>query len=189
MGKPRTTGRQARRSLVEMKMGKEPTAKTGLVPPPDDGSIDRALGEVDAKLAAWSSAMQSAHERLRAPRPVGLVDPPADALPIEPPPDVAPAVEPEPVAEPEPALSTPVIRAAVDSSAAESDVAPPPAEPDEDATLLASLNEETAAAIRVMRRLAPEGTSVRELLEQHRKTKSVPLPVPIKKKSWFSRGR
>lgn len=60
---------------------------------------------------------------------------------------------------------------------------------DEDETLLASLDEETAKAIRVMRRLSPVHKTVRELLEQYETSKAAPaMKTGRKKSSWFSRG-
>lgn len=69
---------------------------------------------------------------------------------------------------------------------------PPPAPappPNEDERLLASLDPETAKAIKVMRRLAPGKKSVKELLAEYEATKvKTDTPKP-EKKSWFSRGR
>ena len=56
---------------------------------------------------------------------------------------------------------------------------------DEDAALLAMLDPETAQAIRVMRRLAPEKISVRELLKEYEANKAVEPVEQPKKKSWF----
>ncbi|HOW71875.1 MAG TPA: hypothetical protein PKY77_14845 [Phycisphaerae bacterium] len=67
---------------------------------------------------------------------------------------------------------------------------PPPAPPpSEDEQLLASLDPETAKAIKVMRRLAPSKKSVKELLAEYQANKaSAKAPAP-ERKSWFSRGR
>jgi len=56
----------------------------------------------------------------------------------------------------------------------------------EDENLLASLDPETAKAIRVMRRLNPGKRSVKELLEEYEATKGASAAEP-KKKSWWMR--
>ena len=59
----------------------------------------------------------------------------------------------------------------------------------ENEALLASLDPETAKAIRVMRRLSPECKSVREWLKEYEANRPAQQPVvQPKKKSWFSRG-
>lgn len=58
----------------------------------------------------------------------------------------------------------------------------------EDETLLASLDPETAKAIRVMRRVSGHRKSVRELLEQYQASQAHGKAEPAKK-SWFRRGR
>ena len=66
----------------------------------------------------------------------------------------------------------------------------PQAEPQEanaDEQLLASLDPETAKAIKVMRRVSGDRKSVRELLEQYQATQAGKGDAP--KKSWFRRGR
>jgi hypothetical protein len=59
---------------------------------------------------------------------------------------------------------------------------------EEDEALLASLDPETAKAIRVMRRLSIEKKSVRELLEEYKATNAGHTPADNRKKSWWSRG-
>ena len=70
--------------------------------------------------------------------------------------------------------------------------AEPPKRPSpvaEDEALLASLDPETAKAVRVMRRLSPECKSVREWLKEYEANRPAQQPVvQPKKKSWFSRG-
>lgn len=61
------------------------------------------------------------------------------------------------------------------------------ADASEDEALLASLDPETAKAIRVMRRMSGGRKSVRELLEQYHTGQSTPRNEPTKK-SWFRRG-
>lgn len=64
----------------------------------------------------------------------------------------------------------------------------PAAKANEDEALLASLDEQTAAAIRVMRRLNPSGLSVRELLAQYQATHQK-TETKRSRGSWFSRGK
>ena len=60
----------------------------------------------------------------------------------------------------------------------------------EDEALLASLDAETAKAIRVMRRLSPVRKSALELLKEYEATRPPAQHAgQTKKKSWFSRGR
>jgi hypothetical protein len=60
---------------------------------------------------------------------------------------------------------------------------------EEDEALLASLDPETAKAIRVMRRLSIEKKSVRELLAEYTHTRSDQDPAEGRRRSWWSRGR
>ena len=78
-------------------------------------------------------------------------------------------------AAPEPALTAP-------SPAA------PQASREEDEALLASLDPETAQAIKVMRRLSFEHKSVRQLLEEYEQSRQSQDSTEGKKKSWWSRG-
>lgn len=58
-----------------------------------------------------------------------------------------------------------------------------------DEALLASLDPETAKAIKVMRRLSPDHKSVKELLAEYEANRPAQPPAAQpKKKSWFSRG-
>jgi fused signal recognition particle receptor len=58
----------------------------------------------------------------------------------------------------------------------------------EDEEVLASLDPETAQAIRIMRRMSAEKKSVRELLEQYQASQAAGKSEP-QKKSWFRRGK
>lgn len=65
----------------------------------------------------------------------------------------------------------------------------PSPEDQHDEAVLASLDEETAKAIRVMRRLSPDRKRVNELLEEYRATQAAREAAPQqKKKSWWTRG-
>lgn len=78
---------------------------------------------------------------------------------------------------------------ALEKSAADADAAAHNRAHDEDEALLASLDPETAKAIRIMRRLSVEKKSVRELLEEYEASRSAETPAAEKhKKSWWSRG-
>jgi hypothetical protein len=70
---------------------------------------------------------------------------------------------------------------------------PPPAEeqPEEEdeEALLASVDEETARAVRIMRRLAQDGRSVRELIEECKVMPPSPSLSRPEKRSWWSRGK
>lgn len=80
----------------------------------------------------------------------------------------------------------------VEQPAHDGQESPPQAEDsdneDEDEALLASLDEETARSIRVMRRLNPDGKSVRELLEEYQSTQGGGGDRN-EKKSWWKRLR
>ena len=73
--------------------------------------------------------------------------------------------------------------------ASESSPGTPPTPIHEDETLLASLDAETAKAIRVMRRLSMGTRSVRELLAEYQATPTASKNARPAKKSWFSRNR
>ncbi|GMU21768.1 MAG: hypothetical protein AMXMBFR13_18570 [Phycisphaerae bacterium] len=206
--------------------------------PPDDGTIGRALADVETRLAAWAAAMTTAQSSLvslaqrepvppavnpahpeadrpeeqsaaaetetgnpaqpqRAPTSAeGFVPPLGDEQngePANPEPGTdlmvsapGPAVlDTTPVAqEPEPAVVAAIEDVTAEASA---NAAETPVE-DDDEALLASLDEETAKAIRVMRRLTFEKKKVRELLEEYRQTQAKPTPGEGRKKSWWTRG-
>jgi hypothetical protein len=134
--------------------------------PPANEDIRLALAEVDARLSAWVAAMTAAHAALaerscaqtvaaQPPVQQAPAPPKAETVPAERAP-VTPVVSPEPQPEPEPEPETRQAPApAADHSR------------EEDEALLASLDPETAKAIRVMRRLSFEKKSVRELLEEY----------------------
>lgn len=83
------------------------------------------------------------------------------------------------------------IRVYVDAATTSADSATEaeaPQQADEDEMLLASLDPETAKAIRVMRRMRGDNKSVRELLEQYQASRAN-AKADSSKKSWFRRGR
>lgn len=163
--------------------------------PPDDGSLDQAVADLDSKLAAWSGAIlraQTALKDLATARkddaPVASPEAPApvtpsariDSRPVTkraPVPDVS--TPPTPATVPAPAGPSP---ARVDAPAPAAPV-PNPA-PAEDEALLASLDPETVRKIQVLRRLSNNKKSVRELLEKVQSTPSPPAAPPVKKSFW-----
>jgi myosin heavy subunit len=73
-------------------------------------------------------------------------------------------------------------------SGAEPEPKAPVPETNEDEALLASLDPETAKAIRVMRRMGGGRKSVRELLQQYQNARATARNEATRK-SWFRRGR
>jgi len=215
--------------------------------PADDGAIQRAFAELDARMDAWLEGMNRAHEALvalaaraaafgrsgsgeacepasqvasdvagdQADRPpvatqvAEVLPPTADPAPAEetaPPPAVCtdsragrvPAEPPTAAAGVEPAaapqkseplarMETPVPAAPV-GPAAEPVGRRAPASGNDEA-LLASVDPEVAKAIRVRRRLNPNGKSVAELLAEYQANPPAPkAEEPRKKSSWWKRG-
>jgi hypothetical protein len=169
------------------------TADLPVLPsPPASEDIRRALADVDARLSAWVAAVAGAKpaepQRAEAqpaasPSPQKVEPAAVQPLPVvaEAPAPVAEviaaqvqAVEPPPApAEPEPTAPSPAARDATR---------------EEDEALMASLDPETAQAIKVMRRLSFEDKSVRQLLEEYEQTRQSQGASDNRKKSWWSRG-
>jgi hypothetical protein len=208
------------------------TANTVCVPvPQEDGAIERAFADFEAKLAALTNGLQEAQAAIRnmAARPVEsaptvpseqrpvvesdrvIVEPVealspapasanattadvAKAKPAGTPPAHAPskaervsaasAAKPQ-KDEPAHATSAPIAVPPVDPIPSAPADAPKPAV-DEDEALLATLDEETANAIRVMRRMSMGKKTVRELLEKYQKSHaSQQAASKPKKQSWW----
>jgi len=186
------------------------TADLPALPPPTaNEDIRRALADVDARLSAWAAAV--AGSNTAEPKPVAAkpasspVAQPAE-LAVEP---VTPPVAKAPVAK-EPAAKASVAKAPAAKAPAKTVEAPAPAAPpapvkpepqppasppvaqkssrEEDEALLASLDPETAQAIKVMRRLSFENKSVRQLLEEYEQSRQSQGSSENRKKSWWSRG-
>ncbi len=169
--------------------------------PHDDGSLSRAIAELEARLSAYSASLRTVHKRIRgADTPEEPTAVPAvltEAVAIEPAfvtPPIQPAAKPElspacPLPEVVPVTpaveETPPSRVEAEPASPELS-AQPPVENDE--TLLASLDAVTAERIRVLRRLCDRKKSVRELLSELEATQPLPPPARTKKKSWFSKG-
>jgi len=223
--------------------------------PADDGSIQRAFQELDARLAAWFSAMKDAQHAVSeqthlpapqetattaTPDPVApealssVPSPSASSTPVAEAkagiPDAALAVAPAPPATGKPKAAAPSPSPPPAQSVAEPPVAPvaadagagprsetteptPPAEKrrrkgivamappsaarevneqtvdDEERTLLESLDEETATAIKVMRRLNPSNKTLRQLLEEYEASKTTRSAEARDRKSWWKKGK
>jgi hypothetical protein len=199
--------------------------------PADDGALNRALADVDAKLTAWLAAVQAAlrsapdhasdatieqvasaadESRYAEPMP-DAAEPVAetDALPEVAPPEshmaeASPTTDAPPstaevappalsVAEVLPAPPWAEAPAPADSPPDETHEVTPPEQPKladaevGEEQLLASLDEQTQAAIRIRRRLSGHRKSVRELLKEIKQTdlpKETPKP---RSKRWWRR--
>ena len=173
--------------------------------PVDDGAIACAFEQLDAQMDAWLAAMQ----RLGAnPTTPSVTE--AGATTVAP---SMPCVEsmptPAPVpAKPEPSSARgPTVQASAAACAPDTIVEPatppvatpveriePAAQPEsagdaesDDGTLLASLDAETAKAIRFMRRLGSGRKSVRELLAEHQARSGKQVTIETANKSWWRR--
>ena len=183
-----------------MRRMSDTTADLPALPPSTaNEDIRRALADVDARLSALAAAVAGAKTVTpkgvdaepksspspppakpevvkakpavaKAPsKPAAPPVPKVDQAPVEP---VA-VPEPEPKPEPEPATVSPAANRVSQ---------------DEDEALLASLDPETAQAIKVMRRMSFENKSVRQLLEEYEATRQSQGSSEGRKKSWWSRG-
>ena len=190
------------------------TADLPALPPPTaNEDIRRALADVDARVSAWAAAVSGSNpEELE--RAVAKPASSPSSKPVEPvaePP--APVVAKTPakvVAAPAKVAVAPakVVATPAKVVKAPAQVAPPPApakpepkpEPaapplatqkssrEEDEALLATLDPETAQAIKVMRRMTFENKSVRQLLEEYEQARQTQGTSESRKKSWWSRG-
>ncbi len=169
--------------------------------PQDDGSLSRAIAELERRLSTYSASLRAAHQRLRGAVTTETA-PAVSAVKPETPvtreavvsPPIQPAAEPEPSPAPLPPKVVPTVPAVEETPSwpAEQVPASPesPAESSQqnDEALLASLDTVTAERIRVLRRLCDRKKSVRELLSELEATKPLPPPAQTKKRSWFSKG-
>lgn len=186
-----------------------------VVVPSDDGAIQQALAELDERLSTWSAAMREATDALRtaleaAPQPVAATVAPepepaapaataavADAaVEATEPAETAPENEPKQQAAEAPAASPPQppkqkagIRVLVPLEPEPEPAAEKPSTADDDdEAVLASVDEKTAQALRVMRRLSPVKKSFRQLLEEYqREQENRKEPEPQQTKSWWRR--
>ena len=182
-----------------------------LVVPAEVASLGARFAELDQVMQAWLAAMSTAQRVLgealgggqpaahEPPRqqPECRVEPPAE--PVEPPQPIQPepsaAVEVQAPAQVAPAPAKPAaVRVGIRSMIAEAAAARGP-EPktdkalaaESDEALLASLDPETAQAVRIMRRMNVAGKSVRELVEEYQASKAGQAPAAAKR-SWWKRG-
>jgi hypothetical protein len=156
-----------------------------------------AAQEPDAAAAPAAHAPAAEpSSRLEPPPPV-VVQPTVVEINAEPKSPAAPSGRVE-TAGAQPAVMTPSQETAsattpATSTESASAAAPEPVKvlsaAEQDEALLATLDPETAKAIKVMRRLSPEHKSVKEWLAEYKASGSAQPPVAqSKKKSWFSRG-
>ena len=126
-----------------------------------DGELQRRLSELDVKLGAWLSLVQAEH--------AALIKLARKVLPKAVPPDAGRLVP------------APDVRPCQD----------PPEAPSPDDALLQTLDDETARAIRVKRRLCRGTRSVQQLLDEYRasqarqQTQRTSAPVP--RRGWWRR--
>jgi hypothetical protein len=161
--------------------------------PQDDGSIARALEDADARFEAWSDAMFQAQDSLsewaarsadRAAEPQSPSAPPETATTED---QAYPLPEREPAGAGETRLDA---AAPAEVPEAPGEAEPPAGQADEDEeALMAALDAETAAAVRVMRRITSSGKSVRELIEEYQSAPVSAAGTHPPKRSWWSRGK
>jgi uncharacterized coiled-coil protein SlyX len=184
-------------------MGMPASDVPDIMVPQEDGAIQEALADLDRKLAVHAAAVRDVEARLRevvqntqAPAPQAVEDtaaeesPPTETNPPRVPPqrlkDLSTSEPAEKRKPAEPVADTPPAATPADTPTSVEPAAESAGLSEEEA-LLASLDEATSKAIRVMRRLNPN-RSVQELLKQVEKQKdaasSAPKPAA---KSWFRR--
>jgi len=160
----------------------------------EDGSIPAALRELDRKLSSWLEVMSRAQTALRdRAQPQAVPQPTGRAAQSETPARPATSRGMFVVSDPQ-ALPSGRADARRKTPGKVGRRAPPAAPPEvaalgaEEEALLATLDEETATAIRVKRRLG--GTkSVRELIEEATATESAPgSGRKSGKKGWWRRN-
>jgi hypothetical protein len=166
--------------------------------PEDDGRLNDALADFNSKLAAWSGAIHHAQSSLRdilryqlgSPteeldfsRVEGIAESPSEIEAEQP----APSSEEKVSVSQEPCVET--IKAVEVETPVLVESAKPsePINDNDDETLLATLDPETAKRIQVLRRLSGQKKSVRELLEKHQMTTAPSVPNQPSKKSFWRR--
>ncbi len=183
--------------------------------PAEDGAIREAFEMLDAQMDAWLSAMRRIDDVLRrgmsatpstpaaesvedsaavlvassTAQAARTIEPPAPQPPLPTPAPLAvervevPSVVPVPPS-PTPCAVTPNAPVASQTEAAVPSAAV--ATRSDDEALLASLDPETAKAIRVMRRLSMSQKSVRQLLEEHQAKPAAQPAANAKKSRWWT---
>jgi hypothetical protein len=178
--------------------------------PAEDAAVQLAFEQLDARLNAWLSAMQQLGTILRHREDQAA--PAAEEHAVPPAPELARGNEftaAEPIAEVPsvPAVSTtsatpaqgliaePAVALGSVVSPVEPNASPPSAPATEKAAgedeeaLLATLDPETAKAIRVRRRLSTGRKSVRELLAEYNAEQGKSSGGEAGKRSWWRRGK
>ncbi len=162
--------------------------------PEDDGRLNKALADLDSKLAAWSGAILNAQTSLRdivqhQPDPVVEEIPATRTEPIKKTtaePRIETSAPPAAAEGVKPPAEAPACKISKEPEIiGESPVATAPTEPGDDEALLATLDPETAKRIQVLRRLPGQKKSVRELLEKHRMASPPTVPTQPSKKSFW----
>ncbi len=170
----------------------------------EDDVIRQRLAELDAKLTTWLAAIGQ-EPLVIEPEPAAVETEPAAGQPeptvpeeeavagadepgtVESP--VAETREPEPEPEPPADVLESAPEVAPEPESDEEGAAAAAAASAEDEALLATLDEETANAIRVRRRISRGRRSVQELLEEIQSTRpSAKGPGPQRKRWWRSRN-
>lgn len=180
--------------------------------PSEDDALDTAVAEMDRKFTEYASAVRQIASRLDFDRTPALAAAQLPPLPDE---TAAPVPErakvgkrlaqrhskkvdtPAPIVE-EPAIETPAYQIeatepAVGKQTVQDDAAVSAEAPDappvmtEDEALMASLDEQTLKALRLMHRLNPN-KPLKDLVEQARKTPAE-QPAKAANKNWFRLGR
>jgi len=170
--------------------------------PAEDGTIQRAFENLDARMDAWLAEMKRIERSLASTDGGGAIEPEAlsaSTVTVE---DAPPPAETsDPPSEPPPAgveSAIPVAEtvespAQPASASTNRECAPPPSSAipvdPQDEALLATLDEQTAQAIRVMRRLCMNRKTVKQLLAEYEARKAGPPGSSTRPKSWFRRGK
>jgi hypothetical protein len=166
-----------RRIDVALKERAETQPETPEVETPDAAIAAAVVAKPRVEAVASASVNAPVVEKAASPEPTKSVEPIAAQ------PHAAPAAvamkEPEPVS---------TVAAAAPACEPVAHTAVPAAPENDDETLLASLDQETAKAIRVMRRLSVSRKSVRELLAEYQ-AKQAQQPAAGEKKSRWWRGK
>ena len=155
------------------------------VPTPEMVEADTAAEPDAQESEATVQSQEPASEVIDAAEDATEIDEPAEAS--APPAAVSQAAKPEIVTQ-----RGLFQKQSAGQSAVVADMEPSPAtsgdqsgQPEDDEALLASLDEQTQAAIRVKRRLCGNRRSVRELLEDIQREKPAEQSKPQQRKSWW----
>jgi len=154
--------------------------------PPDDGLIDQALRDLDAKVSAFCKAVSSAQGALRR-LASNQQDQAEHVQRMQTTQASSPTAPAPPDCTADSGSSKPVFPHFSQQPASAVAEAPPRPSSltEEDEALLASLDEQTAERIRIRRRLRGGRVSIRQLLQEDEQLQSSPAAKQIDKKSWW----